>query len=49
MRAMTYLFLGIAGTIAYQKISENKPMLRREFNRMMRHNNRSIQKIREIF
>jgi hypothetical protein len=49
MKAMTYLMIGIAGTIAYQKMSDNRMMFMKEMKRMMRNNNQSIKKIKEIF
>lgn len=49
MKMMSFIVLGIAGTIAYQRINEHKPMLQKELRRMMRHNNKSMKKIVEIF
>ncbi len=48
MRALSYLMLGIASTIAYQKISEHQPMLSRQMRKMMKNNSRTFRKIREI-
>jgi hypothetical protein len=49
MKAMTYLAIGIAGTIAYQRISDNRMMFMKEMKRMMRNSNQSMKKIKEIF
>ena len=49
MRAFSYIMLGIVGTIAYQKMSENQPMISKEMRRMMKNKSRAIRKIREIF
>lgn len=49
MRAMTFIAIGIVGTIAYQKICENKSAIMKEMRKMMKNSNRSMQKIREIF
>ncbi len=49
MRAISYLMLGVVGTLAYQRITENQPMLSRQMRKMMKNNSKSIRKIREIF
>ncbi len=49
MRALTYVMLGIVGTIAYQRITEHQPELTREMRKMMKHNSKALRKIREIF
>lgn len=47
MRAITYLMLGIVGTMAYQRMSDNG-MIPKDMKRMMRRNN-TMKKIKEIF
>lgn len=49
MRALSYVMLGIVGTIAYQKISEHQSQLSREMRKMMKNNSKALRKIREIF
>ncbi len=49
MRTFSYVMLGIVGTIAYQRISENRPMVSKEMRKMMKNNSRAMRKIREIF
>jgi hypothetical protein len=49
MRALSYVMLGIVGTIAYQKVTEHQTQLSREMRRMMKNNSKAIRKIREIF
>jgi len=49
VRAMSYVMLGIVGTMAYRRVMDNQPMLTREMRRMMKTNGRTIKKIREIF
>lgn len=48
MRMMTYILLGVAGTIAVQRYTEQRPRIQKEIRRMMQQNNRSIQKIRSL-
>lgn len=49
MRTFSYVMLGIVGTIAYQRISENQPLVTKEMRKMMKNNSRAVRKIREIF
>ena len=49
MRALSYVMLGIIGTLAFQKISQHQTQLSREMRKMMKNNSRAFRKIREIF
>jgi len=49
MRPLSYLILGIVGTITYQNITENQPQFAREMRKMMKQNTKTFRKIREIF
>lgn len=49
IRTFSYMMLGVVGTMAFKKIMNNQPMLTREMRKMMKHNGRTIRKIREIF
>lgn len=48
MKMMTYILLGVAGTIAVQKYAEQRPRIQKELRRMIHQNNRSLQKIRAL-
>ncbi|HEY8364211.1 MAG TPA: DUF3918 family protein [Haloplasmataceae bacterium] len=49
MRAVSFIMLGIVGTLAYQKITENQTLISREMRKMMKNNSKALRKIREIF
>ncbi|NLG82455.1 MAG: hypothetical protein GX490_08080 [Bacilli bacterium] len=49
MKSLTYLVLGVIGTLAVQKILEHQEELTKEMKRMMKHNTKTFRKIREIF
>lgn len=48
MRAMTYLLLGVVGTIALQRYTEQRPRVQKELRRMINNNSKSFQRLKAL-
>ncbi|NLC95312.1 MAG: hypothetical protein GX676_06455 [Bacilli bacterium] len=49
MKQLTYIVIGVLGTLAVQKMLEHQEELAKEMKKMMKHNSKTFRKIREIF
>ncbi|ERJ13710.1 hypothetical protein [Haloplasma contractile] len=47
MRSLSYLALGVVGTLAYLRMQDD-PQIGRQMRKMMKNNQKSLRKIREI-
>ncbi|HEY8436498.1 MAG TPA: hypothetical protein VIK63_05615 [Haloplasmataceae bacterium] len=48
MRAITFFLLGVAGTLAFQRYTADRPKFQKELRRFLQNNGKSLQRLRAL-